>query len=88
MSDFISLEGPVELVAGQLMLRIPLAAGCDRLAPLAQGIGEMDGEHLIVVIKPWLAEKLRIAAGSLVVVDNENGRFTITRSAATDKPTA
>ena len=88
MSDYISLEGPVELLDGALMLRIPLAAGGDMLAPLARGIGETVGEHLIVVIRPWLAEKLNIAAGSLVVVDNENGKFTITRSAANDEPMA
>jgi hypothetical protein len=86
MTDSISLEGPVELVNGKLMIRIPLAVGGDRLAPLAGGIGEIDGEYLIVVIQPWLAEKLRIAEGSLVIVDNENGKFTITRSAANDEP--
>jgi hypothetical protein len=46
----------------------------------------IDGEFLKVVIQPWLAEKLRIAAGSLVIVDNVNGKFTITRSAANDEP--
>jgi hypothetical protein len=85
MTDVISIEGPVELIEGQLMLRIPLAAGGDKLAPLARGIGETDGEYLNVVIKPWLAEKLRIGAGSLVFVDNKNGKFTITRSAANDE---
>lgn len=87
MTDPILLEGPVELVDGKLMLRIPLEAGGDKLAPLARGIGEIDGEHLNVVIQPWLAEKLRIGAGSLVFVDNKNGKFTITRSAANDEPT-
>ena len=42
MTDPISLEGPVELVAGKLMVRIPLAVGGDKLAPLARGIGETD----------------------------------------------
>lgn len=88
MSNFVSLEGPVELVDGRLMLRIPLAAGGDQLASLARGIGESDGEYLNVVIQPWLAEKLHIEAGSLVVIDNENGKFTITRSAANDEPCA
>jgi hypothetical protein len=86
MNDAISLEGPVELVDGKLMVRIPLAAGGDKLAPLARGIGQTDGEYLNVVIQPWLAEKLRIGAGSLVFVDNKNGKFTITRSAANDEP--
>jgi hypothetical protein len=44
-------------------------------------------KFLKVVIQPWLALKLRIAAGSLVIVDNVNGKFTITRSPANDEPT-
>jgi hypothetical protein len=86
MPDKISLEGPVELIDGKLTLQIPLAAGGDKLAPLARGIGEVIGENLVVVIKPWLAEHLRIATGSLVHVDNYNGKFAITRSAKNDGP--
>jgi hypothetical protein len=86
MPDNISIEGPVELIDGKLTLRIPLAAGGDKLAPFARGIGEIDSEYLNVVIPPWLAEKLRIGAGSLVFVDNKDKKFNITRSAANDKP--
>jgi hypothetical protein len=84
MPDHISLEGPVELIDGKLTLRIPLAAGGDKLAPLAGQISEVDDENLNVVIQPWLAEKLRIGVGSLVIVDNLNGKFTITRSPKND----
>ena len=86
MEGIISLEGPLESIDGKLMLRIPLEAGGDKLAPFARGIGEVDGDYLIVVIQPWLAEKLRVGAGSLVFVDNNNGKFNITRSAANDLP--
>jgi hypothetical protein len=79
-----SLEGPLELYNGQLTLRIPLVAGGDKLVGCAGRIGQVDGEYLNVVIKPWLAEKLRVAAGNLVIVDNRNGKFTITRSAKND----
>lgn len=82
----LPLEGPVELVDGQLMLRIPLAAGGDQLVSPARGIGESDGEYLNIVIQPWLAEELRIAARSVVVVEIQNGKFTITRSTANDEP--
>jgi hypothetical protein len=88
MPDLVSIEGPVELIDGNLILRIPLEVGGNELAPLARGIGEIQGEYLQVVIKPWLAEKLRIGAGSVVFVDNKNGKFTITRSAANDEPAA
>jgi len=84
MADTISIEGPVELVDGDLVLRIPLSAGGDKLVPLAHGIGHIEGDYLCVVIKPWLAEKLGIDAGSIVVVDNKNGKFTISRSASND----
>jgi hypothetical protein len=87
MQDSVSIEGPVELVEGQLMLRIPLSAGGGELAPLATGIGEVKDDYLCVVIQPWLAEKLRIGEGSLVVVDNDEGKFRITRSARNDKST-
>jgi hypothetical protein len=88
MPDYISLEGPLESIDGQLVLRIPLEAGGDKLAPFARGIGEIEDGCLKVVIQPWLAEKLRVSAGSLVFVDNQNGKFTITRSTANDSPEA
>ena len=84
MTEPISIEGPVELVDGEVMFRIPLAMGGGVLAEAARGIGETDGESLNVVIPTWLAEKLRIEAGSLVMVDNEDGKFHIIRSAADD----
>ncbi len=82
--EAVSIEGPVELVNGDLMLRIPLTMGGDRLAPFAEGIGTVEGDYLCVIIRPWLAEKLRVGSGSLVVVHNENGRFTIRRSEKND----
>jgi hypothetical protein len=87
MAEVVSLEGPVEVVNGELTILIPLEAGGAVLAPLAKGIGEIDGDFLKVVIRPWLAEKLRIGAGSLVIVDSANGKFTITRSPANDGAT-
>jgi hypothetical protein len=86
MSDELSLEGPVELIDGKLTLQIPLAVGGDKLAPLVRAISEIADGNLNVVIQPWLAEKLSITAGSLVVVDNCNGKFTISRSAKNDDP--
>jgi len=77
MNDVISIRGPVESVDGELALLIPLAYGGDKLAHLAKGIGEVDGDHLKVIIQPWLAQKLGITAGSTVVVHNGEGRFNI-----------
>jgi len=80
----VSVEGPLELVGEDLMLRIPLEVGGAELAPLATGIGQIEGDCLRVIVQPWLAKKLEIRRGSLVIVDNRNGKFTITRSAKND----
>jgi hypothetical protein len=77
MAEIVSLEGPVENVEGKLVLLIPLAAGGTALAKCSRGIGEIDGENLKVTIPDWLAEKLGIREGSLVHVDNQNGKFNI-----------
>jgi formylmethanofuran dehydrogenase subunit D len=86
MSDIISLEGPLELMDGELVVCIPLNAGGDKFVALTKQIGRVVGENLVIVIKPWLAEKLSVSEGSLVVVDNRYGKFNITRSAANDSP--
>lgn len=88
MTEFISLEGPVEMWNGEFTLRIPLEAGGAALMDCARGIGQSDGEYLNIVIKPWLAEKLQISNGSIVIVDNRDGKFNITRSEANDSPSS
>ena len=85
MPDTISLRGRVELIEGELTLRIPRSLGGDQFALLID-FGQIEGDYLQVIIPGWLAEKLRIGEGSWVVVDNVNGRFTITRSALNDAP--
>ncbi len=83
--DYISIEGPVELIEGELVLRIPLMAGGLELEPLIRRGARIEGDFLKVVIPPHLAEHLRIGEGSLVVVDNQHNRFQITRSDANDR---
>ena len=87
MPDPIPVEGPVELINGRLVLRIPYEMGGMGVAASALGIGRGDSGHLNVEIPPWLAQKLRIAVGSVVVVsiDTVNGNFSIIRSARNDQ---
>ena len=47
-------------------------------------VGRVEGEDLVVVIQPWLATMLNIEAGTLVIVDNANDKFNITRNASND----
>jgi hypothetical protein len=77
MEDITSLQGPLENIDGKLILRIPLAAGGQALVACSRGIGVVDGDFLTVVIQPWLSSKLGISAGSIVTVDNRNGKFNI-----------
>ena len=83
--DYISLEGPVELIEGELVLRIPLTAGGLELEPLIRRGARIEGDFLIVSIPPHLAEHLRVGEGSLVIVDNRDNRFRLTRSDANDR---
>ncbi len=62
-----------------------MKVGGDKLAPLAKGVGTIEDGYLCVVLELWLAEKLRVIEGSIVIVDNVNGKFTITRSAINDE---
>lgn len=77
MSDTIHLSGPVEKENDELVLRIPLEAGGDQLIECSRGISKVEGQFLRVVIPEWLAGTLRIDKGSVVSVDNENGKFNI-----------
>jgi hypothetical protein len=80
MKMMVSLEEPVLKVAGQLMLLIPMDCGGSELAESSQGIAEIHGEFLKIVIPEWLAGVLRIAEGDLVCVHNSDGEFHIQRS--------
>jgi hypothetical protein len=75
--DIISLQGPVEKIEGKLVLRIPLEAGGSELIECSRGISEVEKDYLKIAIPEWLAGMLRIDEGSLVSVDNRNGRCNI-----------
>lgn len=77
MDELMSLEGPVLKIDGQLVLVIPLAAGGDELIECSQGISEVQGDFLRIVIPEWLAGMLRIDEGDLVCIDNSDGRLRI-----------
>jgi hypothetical protein len=85
-SSYMSLEGPVERIDGELVLRIPLEAGGHELAPLIRRGSRIEGDFLVISIPPDLATHLRVNEGSLVVVDDRENRFNITRSEANDRP--
>jgi len=78
MENITSLQGPVEKIDGKLVLYIPLSAGGDQFIACSKGISEEEeGQFLKVVIPEWLAGMLRVENGSLVNVDNKDGKFNI-----------
>lgn len=78
MDEVTSLAGPVERVDGKLTLVIPLSAGGDQLYPFCKEISQVSDGYLKIAIPDWLAGTLRIEEGSLVSVDNRNGKLNIT----------
>jgi hypothetical protein len=77
MKEVTSLEGPVVKMNGELALLIPLEAGGADLVECSQGLSEIVGEFLKIVIPEWLAGTLRVEEGDLVCVHNSAGKFHI-----------
>lgn len=77
MDNVTSLQGPIEKIDGKLTLLIPLEAGGDQFLECSKGIAEIQGEYLRITIPEWLSGLVRIEEGSLVSVDNANGKFNI-----------
>jgi hypothetical protein len=78
MDGFASLQGPVEKVDGNLVLRIPLAAGGEEFVECSRGVSEIKDGYLVIEIKEWLAGVLRIEPGDLVSVNTADGKLNIT----------
>lgn len=79
-TDIVSLEGPAEFIANRFVLRIPLAVGGGQLAAAAGSLGKVEHDHLVVTLPRRLVRKLKIEAGTVLSVDNHQGRLNITRS--------
>ena len=75
--DVVSLEGPVEELDGELILRIPLSEGGDKLVSCTRSIAHVGGDCLNIVIPKFMADKIGIVAGSQVAVHNRDGRFHV-----------
>jgi hypothetical protein len=78
---YISLRGTIKLEGDKLVLRVPLNAGGEQINAVASGISVVDGDDLVIIIPPWLAEKVEISEGTEVCVDDRSGIFNITKTA-------
>jgi hypothetical protein len=77
MNNVTSLQGSIEKIDGKLTSLLLLEAGGDQFIECSRGIAEILGEYLRITIPEWLSGMLRIDEGSVVTVDNENGKFNI-----------
>jgi hypothetical protein len=77
--DVFEMAGPVEEDNGKLVLRIPLAMGGDQFTHVTEGISEIDGPYLKIILPQWLVQKLDIREGSRVAIDNKNRTFNMVR---------
>lgn len=78
-SEYLSLEGPVERREGQLVLRVPLDIGGRKLQSVARTISFVEDGKLVVIIPEWLAERMELAEGSEVHLDDRWGKLNIAR---------
>ena len=74
---YVSLSGPIQTEGDKLVFRVPLNAGGAQLNLVASGISVIEGNDLVIIIPPWLAEKLQIVGGTEVTIDDRSGIFNI-----------
>ena len=77
MSGATYLKGPIEMREGKLVLLIRLNDGGDKFIECTRGIGEVEGDCLRITIQDWLASKMGFRAGSIININNEDGKFTM-----------
>ena len=76
---YVSLQGLIKSEGDKLVLRVPLNAGGAQLNLVASGISVIDGDDLVIIVPPWLAEKLQIVEGTKVCVEDRSGIFNIVK---------
>lgn len=74
------IEGPVEQIGSEIVLRIPLNEGGMKLLDSVRGAGSIEGDSLEIVIPRPLADRLKLSPGTTVVVGQQSGRFVLWRS--------
>ena len=63
-----------------VVIRIPLDAGGEQLRLVCEAISEIDADDLVVPIPDWLAKKIQVGEGTMVYVDDRDGKFNITKA--------
>ena len=77
--NIVEMAGPVEEENGKLLLRIPLFQGGEEFVHVTEGISEIDGPFLKIILPQWLVQKLDLREGSRVAIDNKDRTFNMVR---------
>ncbi|MGI4826775.1 MAG: hypothetical protein ACRYFU_01065 [Janthinobacterium lividum] len=78
-TTYHSVQAPVERREDRLVLRIPMDAGGDKLQLVARASSFVEGDDLVVLLPEWLAQRMRLAEGSEVHLDDRWGKLNIAR---------
>ena len=74
---FSSHARPLEVINGKLVLRIPLSDGGSEFVEATRGFATVDAEALTVEIPEDLAAQLGLQEGTVVLVENRDGEFSL-----------
>jgi|AmaraimetFIIA100_FD_contig_121_87551_length_5012_multi_5_in_0_out_0_2 hypothetical protein len=74
--DSVDLQGPIELIEGRWLMRIPLVAGGAQLLSSTRGIGRVVADVLEIEVPAKLIKRLGLRDGQTVSVHNKGGKFT------------
>jgi hypothetical protein len=74
--DPVRIQGPLELIDGHWLLRIPLAVGGQQLVPLTRGIAEVRDDVLVITLPENLVQNLGLREGQHLWVNSENGELS------------
>jgi hypothetical protein len=74
--DIVHLQGPIEVIEGRWLMRIPLAAGGAQLIHSTRGIGRVLDDVLVIEVPAKLIKRLGLRDGQTVSVHNKHGKFT------------
>jgi len=69
---------------GKLVLNVPLANGGSEFVECSKGISKVEEKYLKIVVPDWMATKMGFGKGSLVDINNRDGKLHIDSAIESD----
>ena len=80
MDDYVSIDGPIEVIDDRMFVRIPLEPYGKSLVSCTKSISFIADDHLCIEIHEWMLEKLEMSATDLLHINNDNGEFNMRKA--------